>query len=131
MFHTFLKQNGLLIVHTLLAFYICVLFCGLFELSGGQYGMSPLLLLTSSLVLCGIYIIWTIGYFFAKRKILNTNRIIAYFTIAYFVLIIVSTMGDFFDIINLIFILSVIISSAIIYFLNKVLNEHNFNKLIS
>jgi hypothetical protein len=131
MFHTFIKQIGFLIGHTLLVFYICALLCGFFELPGGQYGMSPFLLLTGSLVLFGIYIIWTIVYFFAKRKILNTSRIIIYYTIAFFSLIIFEAMGNFYDIINLVFILSVTISSAIIYFLNKVLNEDNFNKLIS
>jgi len=102
-----------------------------FRLNGGEYGMSAFLLLIASTILFAIYMLWTIGYFFIKRKILNTSKVIIYFSIAFLVLILVSAIADFFDIINLIFLLSLLISSAIIYFLNKVLNEDNFNKLIS
>jgi succinate dehydrogenase hydrophobic anchor subunit len=98
-----------------------------FRLNGGEYGMSAFLLLIASTILFAIYMLWTIGYFFIKRKILNTSKVIIYFSIAFLVL----AIADFFDIINLIFLLSLLISSAIIYFLNKVLNEDNFNKLIS
>lgn len=131
MFHTFIKQIALLIGHTLLSFFLCMVLCNLFRLPGGEYGMSPLLLLIGSLVLFGAFIIWTIGYFFAKRKILNTSRVIIYYTIAFFVLIIATAGMEIFDIMTLIFIFSLIISSTVIYLLNKVLNEDNFNKLIS
>jgi len=104
-----------------------MVFCNFFKLPGGQYGMSPLLLLIFSLVLLGLYLLWTICYFFAKRKILNTSQVIIYFTVAFLAVTIFAAIGDIFDIINLIFVLSVIISSVTIYILNKI----NFNKLIS
>lgn len=127
MFHTFVKQIALLVGHTLLSFFLCMVFCNFFRLPGGQYGMSPLLLLIFSLVLLGLYLLWTICYFFAKRKILNSSQVIIYFTVVFLAVTIFAAIGDIFDIINLIFVLSVIISSVTIYFLNKI----NFNKLIS
>jgi len=127
MFNTFVKQIALLVGHTFLNCFIFVFLYILIGFSDGEYGMSPFLLLIDSLILFVIYLLWKIVYFLVKRKILDTSRIIIYFTIAFLTVIIISPIGHFFDIINLIFVLSVIISSVTIYFLNKI----NFNKLIS
>ena len=130
MFNTFFKQIVLLVGHTFMNCFIFVFLYILIGFSDGEYGMSPFLLLIDSLILFGIYLLWTIVYFLVKRKILDTSRIIIfYYCISscnnHF------TNWQFFDIINLIFVLSVFVSSSIIYFLNKVLNVENFNKLIS
>lgn len=88
--------------------------------------MSPLLLLIASTILLGVYVLWTIGYFFVKRKILNTGFIIKYFTIVYLVFIVLGGIMEITDPIYWIYIMSILFASAIIYFLNKGLNEENF-----
>ena len=131
MFHTFIKQIGLLLGHTFLSYLSCATtfqYCSLLE---GNNSMIPFLLSLFSLVMLGGYILWTVCYFFAKRKIITTDRIVRYYTIVFIIFILIISGKEIFDITTFIFILSVTISSAIIYFLNKVLNENNFNKLIS
>ncbi len=123
MLSRFLSSCGHIILIYLQAFFYCGLLIGWLRLPGGEYGMSPFLLLLLGAPVLGLYLLYAIVCYFLSRPIMPTGRIIKGVFIVSVALVMLASILDPLDVINFVFIASLFVASTVSWLLYTTLSK--------
>ncbi len=119
----FLSTCGHIILIYLQAFFYCCLLIGLLKLPGGDYGMTPLLLLLLGVSVLGLYLLYALLCYLLSRPLIPTDKMIKIVFIVSAALVILSSLSAPLDIINYVFIVSLLLASVVSWILHRLASK--------
>ncbi|WP_437919687.1 hypothetical protein [Sphingobacterium sp. LRF_L2] len=124
----FLSTCGHIILIYLQAFFYCDLLIGWLRLPGGEYGMSPFLLLLFGAPVMGLYLLYVIVCYILSRPTIPTDKMIKIVFIVSAALVMLAGIVAPLDVINFVFIVSLLVASVVSGFLHRLLSKGQISK---
>ncbi|WP_437919670.1 hypothetical protein [Sphingobacterium sp. LRF_L2] len=124
----FLSTCGHIILIYMQAFFYCCLLIGWQRLPGGEYGMLPFLLLLLGAPVLGLYLLYVIVCYFLSRPIIPTDKMIKIVFIVSAGLVMLAGILNPLDVINFVFIASLLFASIVSGFLHRLLSKGQISK---